>query len=264
MLTWGAIGTVKSLDPAFAGRGTVGENQVAIWVPVPGPDGRGMFVPYIWLDNPMSLTTRPRGPGLRQDLGKRHSPARRRTARSRLRARPGRRSGGLPLLDVTREPPGAPPQLRDPVELVLRFSRARNVLIKRPFSPNWIRRSAISWPEPGLPPKPRMKSVFLKQVPAVEGSRDSGVAADHRDDLRDQAPTSLALGWPVRAAGAPDVASQPLMEELGRRLASSWTSHTGARWTSTSATAACCGRAEATARGLIAIPRRWRPCAGCA
>ena len=33
------------------------EDQVAVWVPVLGPDGLAMFVAYIWLDNPMSMTS---------------------------------------------------------------------------------------------------------------------------------------------------------------------------------------------------------------
>jgi uncharacterized protein with NAD-binding domain and iron-sulfur cluster len=67
MLTWGRIPRVSSLDPAFADLGSVDENQVAVWVPVvrvreeipgvPIPESFAMFVPFIWLNNPMSLTT---------------------------------------------------------------------------------------------------------------------------------------------------------------------------------------------------------------
>jgi uncharacterized protein with NAD-binding domain and iron-sulfur cluster len=66
MITWGSIGSVRSLDPAYADRGSVQENQVAIWVPVVRVrETRGRtagialawFVPYLWVDPVMSVTT---------------------------------------------------------------------------------------------------------------------------------------------------------------------------------------------------------------
>jgi hypothetical protein len=63
MITWGFIGSVVSQTPDYDKRGAVTEPQVAVWVPVglrePGSrDERfAMFIPYIWLDNPMSLAT---------------------------------------------------------------------------------------------------------------------------------------------------------------------------------------------------------------
>lgn len=62
MLTWGVIGRVTSLTPPYDERGGVREPQVAIWVPVvvrrPGQrDSFAMSIPYIWLDNAMSLAT---------------------------------------------------------------------------------------------------------------------------------------------------------------------------------------------------------------
>lgn len=63
MLSWGSIERVVSRTPPYDQRGGVHEPQVAIWVPValsdrPGAPWRfAMFVPYMWLDNAMSLAT---------------------------------------------------------------------------------------------------------------------------------------------------------------------------------------------------------------
>jgi hypothetical protein len=66
MITWGNIERVVSRTPPFDHRGGVAEPQVAIWVPAATVrERRGrviaesfkMFVPYIWLDNAMSLAT---------------------------------------------------------------------------------------------------------------------------------------------------------------------------------------------------------------
>jgi hypothetical protein len=61
MLTWGQIARVSSLTPPYDQRGGVAEPQVAVWVPVVVLDPTSarerfaMFIPYIWLDNAMSL-----------------------------------------------------------------------------------------------------------------------------------------------------------------------------------------------------------------
>lgn len=67
MLTWGSIERVVSEIPEFSRRGGVSEPQVSLWVPVGivRHEGGGravaerfaMFVPYMWLDNAMSLAT---------------------------------------------------------------------------------------------------------------------------------------------------------------------------------------------------------------
>lgn len=63
MISWGEIGCVSSQTPPYDQRGGVTEPQVAIWVPVAIRDPSGahewfaMFMPYIWLDNAMSLAT---------------------------------------------------------------------------------------------------------------------------------------------------------------------------------------------------------------
>ena len=66
MITWGNIERVVSRTPPFDHRGGVAEPQVAIWIPaaiVRQSRGRviaerfKMFIPYIWLDNAMSLAT---------------------------------------------------------------------------------------------------------------------------------------------------------------------------------------------------------------
>jgi hypothetical protein len=61
MLTWGSIARVVSETAPYDRYGGVAEPQVAIWVPValrdrPGADWRfAMFIPFMWLENPMSL-----------------------------------------------------------------------------------------------------------------------------------------------------------------------------------------------------------------
>ncbi|MBV8940239.1 MAG: hypothetical protein JO240_00735 [Solirubrobacterales bacterium] len=61
MITWGQIARVMSMRPPYDQRGGVAEPQVAIWVPVVLRDPTrsaarlAMFIPYIWLDNAMSL-----------------------------------------------------------------------------------------------------------------------------------------------------------------------------------------------------------------
>jgi hypothetical protein len=61
MLTWGQIARVSSLTPPYDQRGGVAEPQVAVWIPVAILDPTSererfaMFIPYIWLDNAMSL-----------------------------------------------------------------------------------------------------------------------------------------------------------------------------------------------------------------
>jgi hypothetical protein len=66
MVTWGQIERVVSQTPPFDHRGGVAEPQVAIWVPAATVRKNGdrviaeefkMFIPYIWLDNAMSLAT---------------------------------------------------------------------------------------------------------------------------------------------------------------------------------------------------------------
>lgn len=67
MLTWGWIDRVDSMTPPFDTYGGVAEPQVSVWVPVvfcrEDDDAElvaerfAMFVPYLWLDNAMSLAT---------------------------------------------------------------------------------------------------------------------------------------------------------------------------------------------------------------
>jgi hypothetical protein len=63
MISWGSIERVVSATAPYDQRGGVGEPQVAIWVPVALRDPTSsdwrlaMFIPYMWLDNAMSLAT---------------------------------------------------------------------------------------------------------------------------------------------------------------------------------------------------------------
>ncbi|HYZ80265.1 MAG TPA: acetoacetate decarboxylase family protein [Solirubrobacteraceae bacterium] len=61
MITWGNIAKVVSATPPYDQRGGVAEPQVAIWIPVAlrdpttSHDRFAMCIPFIWLDNAMSL-----------------------------------------------------------------------------------------------------------------------------------------------------------------------------------------------------------------
>ena len=67
MLTWGDIKQVVSETAPYDERGGVAEPQVALWIPVAFVKRRrrgravaerfAMFVPYLWVDNAMSLAT---------------------------------------------------------------------------------------------------------------------------------------------------------------------------------------------------------------
>ena len=66
LLTFGRIKRIRPQTPPFDEWGTLSEDQVVIWIPVVAVDDRGalleahkfaMFVPYIWLDDPLSLAT---------------------------------------------------------------------------------------------------------------------------------------------------------------------------------------------------------------
>jgi hypothetical protein len=57
MLTWGRITSVGSLQPDWADRGGVAEPQVVVWVPCVRESKLAVFVPFIWVDNAMSLAT---------------------------------------------------------------------------------------------------------------------------------------------------------------------------------------------------------------
>jgi hypothetical protein len=63
MITWGVIDRVIAATPDYDKRGAVTEPQVAIWIPVAvreetsAQDRFAMFIPYIWLDNAISLAT---------------------------------------------------------------------------------------------------------------------------------------------------------------------------------------------------------------
>jgi acetoacetate decarboxylase len=61
MITWGNIGRVVSATPPYDQRGGVAEPQVSVWIPVAlrdptsSHDRFAMCIPFIWLDNAMSL-----------------------------------------------------------------------------------------------------------------------------------------------------------------------------------------------------------------
>jgi hypothetical protein len=67
MLTWGTIDSVVCMTGPYKGVGGVAEPQVVVWIPVahvareddgtPVAERFAVFVPYIWVDNAMSLAT---------------------------------------------------------------------------------------------------------------------------------------------------------------------------------------------------------------
>ena len=66
LLTFGRIKRISPQTPPFDEWGTLAEDQVVIWIPVVAVNDTGaflqaskfaMFVPYIWLDDPLSLAS---------------------------------------------------------------------------------------------------------------------------------------------------------------------------------------------------------------
>ena len=66
LLTFGRIKRIRPQTPPFDEWGTLAEDQVVIWIPVVAVDDSGallhagkfaMFVPYIWLDDPLSFAS---------------------------------------------------------------------------------------------------------------------------------------------------------------------------------------------------------------
>jgi uncharacterized protein with NAD-binding domain and iron-sulfur cluster len=217
MLTWGRILTVRSLDPRFADRGTVNEDQVAVWVPVLGPDGLAMFVAYIWLDNPMSMTSGREVLGYPKTWGRLGFPEHGDDGPFGLAAfglaQAGDRADFSPLLELTRqgraEETGDVP-FRSLYELV---SHAAWELI--PGDPVELARALGAGPELlSDAARHRMRSVFLKQFPAVEGSEAAA--------LQQITETSYVIrrlrAWPLASTYRLEVHpmdSHPLFEELG-------------------------------------------------
>ena len=216
MLTWGRIATVRSLDPKFIDRGTVDEDQVAIWIPVLGPEGFAMFVAYLWLDNPMSMTSGREVLGYPKTWGALSFPADGDDGPFGLQAfglaQRGQRADYSPLLEVTAREEIQPDQVPLDSILDLAWHAAREVL---PDGLDALGQAA------GLGSgllsdlaRNRMRSVFLKQVPAVAGS--DGAA------LQQITETSYVIrrlrAWPLGQKYRLQVDamdSHPLYEDLG-------------------------------------------------
>ncbi|WP_028066813.1 hypothetical protein [Solirubrobacter soli] len=184
MITWGAIAKVSSLDPAYADRGFVWENQVAVWVPVvrlrrDGDDLEAVnlswFVPYIWLDNPMSLTSGREVLGFAKTWGTPTFPdddAGDGESRCTLKVfglgSKGDRADWHPLLEV--DPIDRGFDVGDALDSLLDVARhARDALGDidgSPFRPTF----ALVRDVVGDLFNHRLNSVFLKQFPDVQGS----------------------------------------------------------------------------------------------
>ncbi len=181
MITWGAIGKVTSLDPAYASRGSVWEDQVAIWVPVVRVrrDGNDLeavnlswFVPYIWLDNPMSLTSGREVLGFAKTWGKPTFPGDDGSGRCTLDAlalaKHGDRVDTHRLLEVDPIDQGfdAGDVLDSLVDVARHARDALGQIDGDPYDPTF----ALARDVLGDLFAQRLNSVFLKQVPDVEGS----------------------------------------------------------------------------------------------
>jgi uncharacterized protein with NAD-binding domain and iron-sulfur cluster len=215
MITWGRIATVRSLDPEFIDRGTVDEDQVAIWIPVLGPEGFAMFVAYIWLDNPMSMTTGREVLGYPKTWGELTFPDGDDGPfglQAFGLAQRGQRAGFSPLLEVTAQEETQRDQL--PLRSIhdLAWHAAREVL---PDGPETFGQ-ALGLGSELLSDlaRSRMRSVFLKQLPAVAGSQGAA--------LQQITETSYVIrrlrAWPLAQnyrlqVDAMD--SHPLYEDLG-------------------------------------------------
>jgi uncharacterized protein with NAD-binding domain and iron-sulfur cluster len=216
MLTWGRIPTVSSLDPRFADRGTVNEDQVAVWVPVLGPRGLAMFVAYIWLDNPMSMTSGREVLGYPKTWGRLGFPEHGDGGPFGLAAfglaRAGDKAGFSPLLEVTRQ--ASAERSEGPFHSLFELvSHAAEELF--PGDPVELARALGAGPELlSDVARHRMRSVFLKQFPAVEGSEAAALQQITETSYVIRRLRARLLGGTYRLEVHP-MNSQPLFEELG-------------------------------------------------
>jgi hypothetical protein len=181
MITWGAIGKVTSLDPAYSDRGSVWENQVAVWVPVVRVRGSGddmkavnlaWFVPYIWLDNPMSLTSGREVLGFAKTWGTPTFPGDDGADRCTLSVfglgAQGERAATHPLLQVDALDRGfdGGDVLDSLLDVARHAGEGLGQLDGEPYRPSFaLARDILDDLF-----HHRLNSVFLKQVPDVEGS----------------------------------------------------------------------------------------------
>jgi uncharacterized protein with NAD-binding domain and iron-sulfur cluster len=182
MITWGSIGSVRSLDPAYAERGSVRENQVAIWVPVVRIRETGgkqaaislsWFVPYLWVDPVMSVTTGREVVGFSKADGEPTFPEPDGSGSCTLRAlalaRQGEQAARHLALEVNPLERGF--DLGDTFESLLDTARAvRRALGEldgEPFSPS----IDLVMDVIGDLAARRLNGVFLKQFPEVEGTQ---------------------------------------------------------------------------------------------
>jgi Acetoacetate decarboxylase (ADC)/Flavin containing amine oxidoreductase len=226
MVTWGQIPTVSSLDPAFSDLGSVDENQVAVWVPVvrvreqipgvPVPESFAMFVPYIWLNNPMSLTTGREVLGYAKSWGVPRFAAAGADAPFGLDAfglrEDGDQAGLHPLLAVTGEGDEA---ARGGPLLTLHDVVWHAVA---ELLPGGVEHLDLGF---ALPAElladiagNRLRSVFLKQIRAVEGASSAALQQITETSYIVRRLRAWPLSGPYRLAVHPMV-SQPLARELG-------------------------------------------------
>jgi hypothetical protein len=226
MITWGAIAKVSSLDPAYADRGSVWENQVAVWVPVVRvrPDGGHLeavnlswFVPYIWLDNPMSLTSGREVLGFAKTWGTPTFPdddddGGRCTLKVFGLGRKGDRADWHPLLEVDPIDRGfdAGDVLESLVDIARHARDALGQLDGQPYRPTFALARDIA----GDLFNRRLNSVFLKQFPDVQGST-AAVAqqiVETAYTVRDFSARPLLGQYRLKVH---PVFSQPVFDDLG-------------------------------------------------
>jgi hypothetical protein len=195
----------------------VNEDQVAVWVPVLGPGGLAMFVAYIWLDNPMSMTSGREVLGYPKTWGRLGFPEDGDDGPFGLDAfglaNAGDRAHFSPLLKLTRQERAdatSDEPFRSLYELV---SHAAEELI--PGDPAELARALGAVPELlSDAARHRMRSVFLKQFPAVEGSEAAALQQITETSYVIRRLSARPLGGTYRLEVHP-MDSQPLWEELG-------------------------------------------------
>jgi hypothetical protein len=223
MLSWGRIGSVKSMTPPFDKRGAVEEDQVAVWIPVARVKGEGddveaqsfaMFVAYIWLDNPMSLATGREVFGYPKSWGWPTFPADEPDKFTLdvfgLNYGPNERAARHPLIEVVR---GDPLPDMKPVELDSLHAAARHAHKhlhgdRIDYGFRFVAELVKDLIEHQLP------TVFLKQIRAIEdgtGAALQQIATAHYTVKRFRAaPLLHSYEMTIHP-----LASQPLADELG-------------------------------------------------
>ena len=223
MLSWGRIGSVDSMTPPFDERGSVEEDQVAVWIPVARVKRRGdeleaerfaMFVAYIWLDNPMSLATGREVFGYPKSWGWPTFPAGEPDSFTLdafgLNYGPGAKAARHPLIEIVR---GDPLPDARPVELDSLHAAARHAHQhlhgdRVDYGFRFVAGLVKDLIEHQLP------TVFLKQIRAIEDGTGAALQqiAEARYTVKRFRAAPLMASYQMTVH---PLDSQPLADELG-------------------------------------------------